>query len=515
MDTRAPTRRGPLSLRGRPAAPDVAHNATRGAQRARPDLTDGPIARTLILFTLPVLGSNALQAFNSSVNVMWVSHVLGETALTATANATIIFQFLLGVVFGIAMAANILVAQAVGARDMDQVKRVVGTSTLFFLTLSVAVAVGGYALSPAVLSAMKTPLDARPDAIAYLRVVFLAMPFMYFFAYLMMAQRGLGDSRTPFVFMLIAVCMDVVFNPILIMGLFGMPRLGIAGSATSTLIAQGASLSIMVGYMYVKRSPLILRPEDLRHLRPDPLILRSLLVKGLPMGAQMLVISGSAIVMISLVNHYGSQTSAAYGAASQLWTYVQMPALALGAAVSSMSAQNVGAGRWDRINRITWTGVAFGLAVTGSLVAIIYALGDLPLRAFLPSKGGALDIARQINASVLWGFILFSAMFVFFGVVRSSGAVLPPLVILFISLWLIRVPFAELLMPRFGTQAIWWSFPLGTICCTSLAALYFLFGGWRKARMLADRPRGQAPDTGVAPPTMGSSIPLHDAIEPA
>ncbi len=364
-------------------------------------------------------------------------------------------------------------------------------------------AVIGHAASARILALMGTPADSLAEAESYLRIVFLAMPFLYFFAFLQMAQRGVGDSRTPFYFMLLAVVLDVVLNPLLIRGIGPFPRLGIDGSAVSTLIGQGVSLVCLIVLLYRRGSPLMLRPGEFHLLRPDPALIRTLVLRGLPMGLQMLVISGAAIVMIGYVNSYGAITAAAYTAASQVWTYVQMPAMALGAAVSSMAAQNIGAGRWDRVAKVARSGVLCGLAVTGAITAIIYLLGDLTLHIFLPPGSVALPVARHINDMVLWAFVLFSVMFALSGVVRANGAVWPPLVILVIAMFAIRIPFAELLIPRWGVDAIWWSFPLGTAAASGLTALYYLYGGWRKGALLVPaQPTGHAADAGMAPPAM-------------
>jgi Na+-driven multidrug efflux pump len=237
-------------------------------------------------------------------------------------------------------------------------------------------------------------------------------------------------------------------------------------------------------FLYRRQSHLLLRGGELHLLKPDMEILQALVLKGLPMGVQMIVLSVAAMMMISLVNQYGSMTTAAYGAASQIWSYVQMPAMALSAAVSSMSAQNVGAKRWDRIAQIAGKGVLIGLAITGGVVVAIYGLGDHVLGLFLPPHSAALPIARHIDFIVLWAFVLFSVTFTLFGIVRSTGAVWAPLGVLVISMWLIRVPFALALTPHFGAEAIWWSFPLGTITSASLAGLYYLYGGWRKAHFV-------------------------------
>jgi len=452
----------------------------------RPLLTEGPIAKTLLLFALPILGSTVLQSLNASVNAMWIGHYLGESALTATSNATLILFLLLSAVFGVSMACTILVGQSLGARNVREAKRVVGTSAGFFLVISVAIAALSYVFTPGLLRAMGTPADALPYAVPYLRIIFLALPSMYFYNFMMMTLRGAGDSRTPFLFMGLSVVLDVVLNPVLIFGVGPFPKMGIAGSATATLIAQTVALFALLGTLYARKHFLRITRAELNFLKPDLTILRALIFKGLPMGLQMIVISSSAILMMRLVNGYGSQTTAAYGAATQLWNYVQMPAMAIGAAVSSMAAQNVGARLWDRVSRIAVIGVVYNFLLGGALVGIIYLFNQPALNLFLPGDSVGLGLAEHLNAIVVWSFMFFGVTFVLFGVVRSTGAVWAPLIILTITMWLVRPPFALSLMPSMGADAIWWSFPLGSLLSMLMAIGYYRWGGWRSAHMLVE-----------------------------
>lgn len=472
--------------------PPRASPVTRGGAR---DLTTGPIGRTLLLFALPLLGSNALQSLNGTANAAWVSHALGPQALTATSNANIIVFLLLGAAFGLSMSANLLIAQAVGAGDEALVKRVMGSAVGFFFGLCLALAAGGHVLTPAILRAMHTPPDAFAAAVTYLGVIFLAVPMFFFFAFLMGAQRGAGDSRTPFYFSVLAIVLDIGLNPVLIMGLGPAPRLGIAGSALATFASQTLALAAMIIHLYRSGSLLAIRPREARLLVPDMRIVRTLVLKGVPMAIQMSVVSGSAVAMISLVNRYGSDTAAAYGAATQLWTYVQMPAMAMGAAISSMAAQNVGAGRFDRVDGAARIGALYAVLLTAAPVLVLYALGPIVFRLFLPAGSPSMPIALHINALALWGFIPFGAAFVLTGVIRATGTVWPPLLGMILSLWVIRVPFAGLLSPHMGADAVWWSFPLGSVVSLALALAYYHWGGWRKARLLDDvaaRPASQA-----------------------
>jgi putative MATE family efflux protein len=461
------------------------------ASNQRPLLTEGPIASTLFFFTLPILFGNVLQSLNGSVNTVWIGHYLGEAALTASSNANAIMFFLIATVMGIGMAATILVGQAMGAHNIAQAKRVVGSSVTFFIALSLLVAVCGTSFARHVMEMMRTPHDAMELAVAYLRIIFLAMPSMFGYIFLSMLLRGAGDTRTPFKFQLLSVGLDIALNPLLIFGWGPLHGMGIAGSALATLLAQSISLAALLFYLYRKKHVLCLHAGEMHYLKPDAVILRSMIVKGIPMGLQMALVSLSMIMMMSLVNGYGSQTSAAYGACLQLWNYIQMPAMAVGMAVSSMAAQNIGARRFDRVTQVARTGVMFNFLMTGGLVALIYLFNRAALNLFLPAAQEAFAIAQHINALVAWSFVLLGVTFVLSAVTRASGAVIPPLVILFISLWCVRLPFAWLLAPRFGADALWWSFGAGSVVAVALSVAYFRYGNWRSAHMLAEKPAPQ------------------------
>ncbi|AFC87594.1 MATE family efflux transporter [Frateuria aurantia] len=451
---------------------------------APPSLTEGPIGRRLLMFSLPILASNILQSLNGSINAFWIGHYFGEAALLATGNVTLILFLALSAVFGIGMACTILVGQAMGARDMAAAQRVAGTGAVFFLAVASLFAVIGDLGVDAILRMLETPATSLPYAHDYLKVIFIAMPAMFFFTFLMMALRGAGDAKTPFLFMLLSVMLDIVLNPLLMFGWGPIPALGITGSATATLIGQSFSVLALLATLYHRRHPLCLRGPALAYLVPDPVIVKALVGKGLPMGLQMIGISSSAIFMMRLVNTYGTDTGAAYNAAVQLWTYVQMPAMAIGAAVSAMAAQNVGAGQWHRITQIARSGLLINLLLTGTLVIVIYLAGAWAMRLFLPAGSPAIAAALHLNAIVLWTFVLFGLTFILFGIVRSTGAVWPPLIILVIAMWLVRPPFAILLRPYWGVDAVWWSFPVGSVVAVGLAWAYYRWGHWRAAHML-------------------------------
>src|ERR1700761_4034509 len=337
-------------------------------------LTEGSISRGMFRFALPILFANILQSLNGSVNSIWVGRYLGEAALTATSIANMIMFLLIAMAFGVAMAASIIVGQSIGANDMAHAKKIVGTSTTFFAGISIAMAVIGQVICEPLLIAMKAPADALPLAVTYMRVIFLATPLLYMYAFVMSVLRGAGDSKTPFYFMLVSVVFDIGLNPVFIFGVGPIPRFGIAGSALATLVSQAISFTAMIVYLYRQRHPLVLHRDEWSLLRLDWEINATLIKKGIPMSAQMLVLSLSGLLMISIVNRFGVDTAAAYGATIQLWNYIQMPAFAVGMAVSSMAAQNVGARKWDRVASIARVGVLYATLLTGAATALLEIL---------------------------------------------------------------------------------------------------------------------------------------------
>jgi putative MATE family efflux protein len=465
----------------------MASRPTRPGQR---DLTTGPIASTLLAFALPTLGSNILQSLNGSINAIWVGRFLGESALAATSNANIIMFLMFSAVFGFGMAATVLIGQSVGRRDIGAARRAFGSTIGLVIGAAVVISILGWLFTPQILRLLATPGEAQNMARDYLRVIFLGLPFTMLGVLIQMSLRGTGDSLTPLWFMLLSVLIDSSFNPLLIEGIGPFPRMGIAGSATATLLAGLVSSAGLVVYVYWRDLPIRLRGPELRYMIPEMALVKTIVAKGLPMGAQMLVMSTAGLTMVGLVNRLGVDTAAAYAVSQQLWTYIQMPAMAIGVAVSSMAAQNIGAGKWDRVNAITRAGILYNTIITLVVIVAIILFDRQVMALFVGSESPAIPIARHIQLIASWTFLMFGASMVLFSTVRANGATIAPLIILAIAFYPVRIGFA-LLGPRFfGQDALWYSFPLGSLVALVLALFYFRSNHWR-AQMLIVPPAPQ------------------------
>jgi putative MATE family efflux protein len=451
--------------------------------QASRSLLEGSLSRGLLLFALPILCGNVLQTLNGSVNTVWIGQFLGEASLAATANANNVMFLLLGGVFGFSMAATILVGQYIGAGELREAKRVVGTSATFFALLSSVMSVCGLLYSERLLQAMSTPPDAIPLATAYMRVIFLALPFMYMYTFVMAVLRGAGDSRTPFYFLVLSVALDIALNPLFIFGIGPVPRFGIAGSALATFISQALSLIALIAYLYRRKNVLCLYRDELILLRMDRAIVTTLIRKGIPMGLQVFVISLSGVLMITLVNRFGVDTTAAFGACYQVWNYIQMSAFALGMAVSGVAAQNVGARQWDRVAATARIGMLYNFLLMSSLILLAEIFSRPALALFLPQNSSALPLALHANRIVAVTFIFYGISTVLIGVVRATGAVLVPLLILTLSVLVLRFSAAYALLDYWQVDAVWWSFPLSSAALAALSFVYYKFGGWRRAQV--------------------------------
>lgn len=444
------------------------------------DLTSGPILPTLLAFTVPTLIANVLQTLNGSINAVWVGRLIGESALAATANANVILFLAMAAVFGLGMATTVRVGQHFGARNLAAARRTFGAGVGFCTGLAMVTGTAGWLFTRPLLHLMATPAGSLEEADAYLRMVFLTLPFGALSMMLTLGLRGVGDSRTPLYAMILTVVLDAVFNPLLIAGYGPFPRLGIAGSALSTAFANFAGVVLMLDAIYRRDLPLRLKGAELRSLVPTLTEMRYIVFKGLPMGTQMLLFSSAQLILLGLVNREGLATTAAYSASIQLWSYLQMPPYAIASAVSAMVAQAIGAGKVERIREVTRMGVYVNLALTLSLAAILI-IADRPLLAlFLGSGSEAIPIGEHMQRICTWSFAISGLTMVLYGTMRAAGAVIIPLVITFVALYPARLGFYYVAYPLMGSDALWWSYPFSSAFSVALIWLAYTRGRWRK-----------------------------------
>lgn len=440
----------------------------------------GESGRELLRLAVPAFGANIVGLLDASVNAIWVGRYLGDAALAAVSNANTLLVFLYAGTLGVWMALSIRVGFYTGAARIQDAKRLIKATIWTLGGAGILVAIMLFVFKGPLLKLLAVPPEALPQAQRYLGVILLSVPMTYLYEVVIAALRGGGDTKSALQFSLLMVALDAGLNPVFIFGLDGLPRMGVAGSACATVIAQGVALAGLVFSVYWRRHALRLGRGELAFDREDWAAAGDLLKKGGPMGVEFLWDSILALAMITLVNRFGSDVTAAYGVAVQLWAYVTMPAAAIALAGTVTAAQSLGAKRGDRVRIITWFGIAYSAAATGLLLLLLEIFNRSIFGLFLPASSPALAISGQINRVASWSCVLFAGYGAVLITPRSAGAVWGPLALSIAAVG-IQWPLATLLLRRWGPDGIWWSLPISSVIACIAAVMYYRAGTWRAA----------------------------------
>ncbi|MGA9945967.1 MAG: MATE family efflux transporter [Candidatus Cybelea sp.] len=437
-----------------------------------------PMWRILLVFLIPFMLSNVLQSASQTMASIWIGRLISTQALGAVSAVFPIIFLLFSFVFGVSSGASVLVGQAFGAGDQHKVKKIAGTVLGAALYLGIIVAVVGALGSTTVLGWLATPPDIIAQADAYARVIFLTMPL--FFVYFVYATilRGTGDSTTPFYALIVSAVLAIAITPLLIVGAFGLPKLGVVSAAVAGLIANTAALGWLLYYLGRRDHPLKFDAETLRDMRIDWKILAGVVRIGVPTGLQVMMVSLAEIAVISFVNRFGSSATAAYGAVNQVVGYVQFPAISIGIAASIFGAQCIGARREDKLGTVIRSAVGLNYVIGGIIIGLCYIFAWAILGWFITDVN-TLRIAHQLLMLTLWSYLLFGNSAVLSGVMRGSGTVLWPTINSIFAIWGVEVPAAFILMHRFGLPGVWLGYPIAYCVVLTLQFCYYAFV-WKK-----------------------------------
>ena len=440
-----------------------------------------PLWRIYLAFLGPMVLANILQSLSGSVNAVYIGQMLGTQALAAVAGMFPIVFFFIALIIGVGAGASVLIGQAWGAREPAKVKAIAGTALGLGGLIGIAAAVLGELFARPVLQALGTPAEVLPDATAYARVMMLTMPLLLVFILYTQLLRGVGDTLTPLYALMLSTGIGLVLTPALIRGWGGLPQLGVVSAAVAGLVSFAVALTFLVIYLQRKRHPLAPDAALRRALWIDPALLKGVLRIGVPTGVQMVTISLAELAILGLVNRYGADATAAYGAVNQIVNYVQFPALSIAITASILGAQAIGAGRVERLSAIVRTGLLLNGVLTGSLVLLGYGLSHWLLGFFLTAPS-VLAMAQGLLYVMLWGSVIFGMQAVVAGVMRASGTVWVPTGISVASIALVQLPAAHALSARFGLPGVWMSYPVVFSVMLALQSAFYLLV-WRYRRI--------------------------------
>lgn len=463
------------------------------------DFTQGSIPRHLVTFAWPMLLGNLLQATYNTVDSIWVGRYIGSDALGAVSVSFPIIFALVALIMGITMATTTLVAQYRGAGDEASVRRTIANSLKLLFVLGLGVSVLGFCFRVRLLRLINTPEDIIAHASSYLGIFLAGLVGMFLYNTGGAILRGLGDSRTPLKFLAIATGINIVLDPLLIFGIGPLPRMGVAGAALATILAQGFS-SVLV-LRHLRQVTGLLRFEG-PLLRIDPLITRLTFRIGLPAGVQQFLASLGMLTLTSIINRFGTSVVAAFGAAARLDQFATMPSMSVGMATSALCGQNLGAGKEERVREVVRSSVLLAAAVTGTAALAALAFPGVLFGIFTTDAAVLAEGARYLRI-VAWSYIPFALLFVFSGVLRGAGDTVPAMLITVASLWGVRIPLAQYLssLPALGTTGIWLANAVTPVTGLAASYLYYRTGRWKAKVVARTRPAHDEAIGGFAVPS--------------
>lgn len=435
----------------------------------------------MLVFLVPLMLSNVLQSASATLNSIYLGRLIGVHALAAASTFFPIIFFMIAFFIGVASGSSVLIGQAYGARNEERLKAVAGTTLTVAIGAGIVIGLLGWTFCAPLLHLIGTPADVFGEAFAYARINFLSLPILFVYLAYTTFVRGTGDSRTPFLALVVSTGLNMLFTPAMIRGWIGLPQLGIVSAAYGGILANTIALLFLLVSLAMEKNPLALDRSIIRHMSLEPKLLSTLLRIGIPTGVQLVMVSLAEIAVISLVNRFGSSATAAYGAVNQIVSYVQFPAVSIGIASSIFGAQSIGARRFDRLRAIARAGVSLNWVIGGVLIAVVYALNDAVLGLFI-TDAAVLKTAHDLLAITLWSYVLFGTSSVLSGLMRSSGTVLWPTLLSIVAIWAVEVPTAYALAPRFGLTGVWVAYPVAFGVGLTFQIAYY-YGFWRRTKL--------------------------------
>ena len=415
------------------------------------DLTQGGVTRNLFNFALPMFIGNIFQQLYNVTDSIIVGQIIGKEALGAVGASFPVIFILIAMIEGIGLGGTILIAQYYGAKQMDNVKKTVDTMYVFVFFASLVITAVGVLFSEQILILMQTPANVLPQAKSFLTITFYGMTFMVGYFSVAAALRGLGDSKTPLYFLIFSTFLNIGLVFLFVLGF----KMGVAGSALATVIAQSVAFFCVVIYLN-KTHPLL--KLNVFKMQFDWEIFKQSIRIGLPTGLQQTLVAGGMMLLISIVNRFGTNAIAAFTAASRMDSLAFMPIMNLSSALATFTGQNLGAGKTGRVKRGFRSSVLLSVGISLTISLLFVFFGKY-LISFFNTDPSVLMIGSHYLSIVGVSYALLSVMFMTTGVLRGAGATLVPLIVTIASLWFIRIPLASLLSDTMASDMIWDALP--------------------------------------------------------
>lgn len=441
------------------------------------DMTKGPIMRLVVLFALPICVGNVLQQLYTTVDTLVIGNFCGSASLAAVGTSGQPVEIFLCIFLGIGAGVSILVSHCTGSGDSQRLKRVVATATTFLYMSAVPLTILGFLFGPAILRFMQVPEDAWDYAVAYLRIIFLGT--LGNMGYNMNAGllRGVGDSRSTLLFLVISCGVNVVLDLVLV-ALF---KMDVTGVALATILAMYASWFFSIVYIKKKYPDMgyTVLPREL-----DKDVLMDIVKVGLPLGLNNSIYTVGHVLMQSLVNAQGTIFMAGCSVAGKVTSIANVAISSFSSAATTFSGQNLGCQNYVRLRKGATT-IPFYSGLITCTAGLVLTVFCRPVLALFTRDAAVLELAVLYVRVVLpftWFYAVLNAIISF---VNGMGEVRYPTVVNILMLWAVRIPASYLIAYFIDGRYIMACYPISFFFGMMAMLAYFLTKKWKNLRRLA------------------------------
>ena len=451
-------------------------------------ITDQP-GKSLFFFALPMILGNLFQQFYTTVDSIIVGQFVGEDALAAVGASYSLTTVFIMIAIGGGIGASVITSQYLGAGIYRKMKTSVSTALISFLVLSLALSAVGLLGNRGILTGLNTPENILPDAVLYLEIYFLGLPFLFMYNILSSIFNALGNSRTPLYLLIFSSLLNIVMDLVMVRAF----HLGVAGVAIATVLAQGLSAVIsfclllrLLGTFTQETDPQKAHEadEEKRKLY-DFSMLGNMIKVAIPSMLQQSIVSIGMLLVQSVVNGFGSSVLAGYTAGMRIESICIVPMIATGNAVSTFTAQNLGAGKPERVKKGYLAGVKMVAAFAVGICLILTVFHEAIINAFLEtgSDASAFATGNDYLTFIAFFFVCIGMKAITDGVLRGAGDVVVFTLANLVNLG-IRVSFAFCFAVIIGVEAVWFAVPMGWTTNFVISFIRYLSGKWSRKKLI-------------------------------
>lgn len=409
------------------------------------DFTQGSIAKKLIKFMIPVLGALILQAMYGAVDLLVVGQFGTSAGISAVATGSNIVNLVTFVISSLTMGVTVLISRYLGEHSEERIGNVVGGTICFFIAFAVVLTALMLCFAPNFASWLNAPEEAYALTVSYVRVCGGGIVFVIAYNVISGIFRGLGNSRLPLIFVLIACIVNIV-GDLVFVAIFQMD---VVGAALATILAQAVSVVLSLFIIRRQKLPFAVSLKNIRFNREIVTFLKL----GAPLALQEFLTNLSFLILCAIINNMGLEASSGYGIAQKIVTFIMLVPSSLMQSMSAFVAQNVGAGKEKRARRATYTGMMIGMIIGIFITFVAFFKGDVP-SALFTSNTVYIEKAAEYLRGYSPEAILTCVVFSFIGYFNGHSKPLPVMIQGITASFFVRVPLSYLFSLKEGATLV-------------------------------------------------------------